>query len=240
MTGTRFLIFVSAISLVFAYLVWEFVFGASDDRFGLHYIYSGGPLVVVLMALLIVIVTLLLERLMALSAATGRQKADVFLTPFLHAIENGEDGRALQLCDEQTGVCATILRRGIEQWQAGGDDTRRLTEETLEKTTAAAVPVLEQNLPSMSTIASISTMIGLLGTTIGMIRSFKALAQSGAPDAIQLSIGISEALINTAGGLLVAIIAIVGYNACSQKVDRILQSTDEATYRMMRLLRNRS
>jgi biopolymer transport protein ExbB len=115
-----------------------------------------------------------------------------------------------------------------------------LTEETLEKATVAAVPALEQNLPSMSTIASISTMIGLLGTTIGMIRSFKALAQSGAPDAIQLSIGISEALINTAGGLLVAIIAIVGYNMCSQKVDRILQSTDDAAYRMMRLLRNRT
>ncbi len=240
MTGTRFLIVISTISLVFSYLVWEFIFGAPDDRFGLHYIYAGGPLVVILMALLIVIVTLFLERLMALSAASGRRKSDVFLIPFLHAVENGEDGRAIQLCEEQTGVCATVLHRGMEQWRAGGDDSRRLTEETLEKATVAAVPALEQNLPSMSTIASISTMIGLLGTTIGMIRSFKALAQSGAPDAIQLSIGISEALINTAGGLLVAIIAIVGYNMCSQKVDRILQSTDDAAYRMMRLLRNRT
>ncbi len=83
-------------------------------------------------------------------------------------------------------------------------------------------------------------MIGLLGTTIGMIRSFKALAQSGAPDAIQLSIGISEALINTAGGLLVAIIAIVGYNACSQKIDHLLQRTDEASFTLVRLLKRRN
>jgi len=240
MSGMRFLVVVSAVSLLFAYGVWEFIFGAAEDRFGLHYIYAGGPLVVVLMALLIIVITLLIERLMALASASGRQRHDVFLLPFIHAIENREDGRAVQLCEEQTGVCARVLQSGMSQWQSGANGAEHLTEETMERATTAAVPVLEQNLASMSTIASIATMIGLLGTTIGMIRSFKALAQSGAPDAIQLSIGISEALINTAGGLLVAIIAIVGYNACSQRVDHLLQRTDEATFRLMRLLKQRT
>ena len=65
------------------------------------------------------------------------------------------------------------------------------------------MPILEKNLIALSTIASISTMLGLLGTVIGMIRAFRALAQAGAPDAIALSIGISEALINTALGIFV-------------------------------------
>ena len=58
------------------------------------------------------------------------------------------------------------------------------------------MPILEKNLIAMSTIASIATMLGLFGTVIGMIRAFAALAQAGAPDAVQLSIGISEASYN--------------------------------------------
>ena len=81
-------------------------------------------------------------------------------------------------------------------------------------------PLLEKNLIALSTIASIATMVGLLGTVVGMIRSFKAMAATGgAPDAIGLATGISEALINTAGGLIVGIAGIVAYNFYVNKVD---------------------
>lgn len=79
-------------------------------------------------------------------------------------------------------------------------------------------------------------MVGLLGTTLGMIRSFKALAQSGAPDAIQLSLGISEALINTAGGLFAAIVAIIAYNYFVNKVDAYTYMIDEAGYSVVSIL----
>jgi biopolymer transport protein ExbB len=88
-------------------------------------------------------------------------------------------------------------------------------------------PLLEKNLVILSTVASISTMVGLLGTTIGMIRAFQALAESGTVSATQLSIGISEALYNTAGGLLGAIIAIVAYNFFTTKVDNFVYIIDE-------------
>jgi biopolymer transport protein ExbB len=92
----------------------------------------------------------------------------------------------------------------------------------------------------MSTIASIATMFGLLGTVIGMIRSFRALAQAGAPDAIQLSIGISEALINTALGLFAAIVGIVAYNFFVNKVDNFTYMIDEASYDVVQTLMTRS
>jgi len=103
------------------------------------------------------------------------------------------------------------------------------------------VPLLERNLSSISTIASISTLVGLLGTTLGMIRSFKALAHSGAPDAIALSQGISEALVNTAGGLLVAIIGIIAYNYFFTRIDDFTYTIDEAAnYAMVQTLVEKS
>jgi biopolymer transport protein ExbB len=82
-------------------------------------------------------------------------------------------------------------------------------------------------------------MVGLLGTTIGMIRAFKALAQAGSPDAISLATGISEALINTAGGLFAAILGIVFYNLFVNKVDNFTFQIDEANYNVMQLLKSK-
>jgi biopolymer transport protein ExbB len=97
--------------------------------------------------------------------------------------------------------------------------------------------LLERNLSAISTIASIATLVGLLGTTLGMIRSFKALAKSGAPDAIALSLGISEALVNTAGGLLVAICGIIAYNYFFNRIDSFTYQIDEAaSYAMVQTL----
>ncbi len=69
-----------------------------------------------------------------------------------------------------------------------------------------------------------------------MIRSFRAMAHAGAPDAIQLAIGISEALINTAGGLFVAITSIVAYNIFTTRVDSFNYMLDEAAYEMLQSL----
>ena len=80
-------------------------------------------------------------------------------------------------------------------------------------------------------------MLGLLGTTLGMIRAFQALATSGqAASAVQLSIGISEALINTAGGLIGAVLAIVAYNFFTNKVDNFLYMIEESTLSLMETL----
>lgn len=69
-----------------------------------------------------------------------------------------------------------------------------------------------------------------------MIRAFQALAQAGAPDAIQLSIGISEALINTALGLFAAIIGIIFYNFFVTRVDNFMYMVDEASYNVAEIL----
>jgi len=98
-------------------------------------------------------------------------------------------------------------------------------------------PLLEKNLVILSTVASVATMVGLLGTTVGMIRAFAALgASGGAVSAQALSIGISEALYNTAFGLGAAIISILSFNFFTTKVDNFVYMIDEAVLTVMETL----
>ncbi len=122
-----------------------------------------------------------------------------------------------------------------------GEKKMAETKRAIEEATALETPLLERNLIALSTIASVATMFGLLGTVIGMIRAFAALAaQGGAPDAIQLSIGISEALINTALGLFAAILGIIGYNFFVTKVDNFTYMIDEASYNVAEILSSKT
>ena len=79
-------------------------------------------------------------------------------------------------------------------------------------------------------------MVGLTGTTIGMIRAFKASSAQGMPDASQLATGISEALVNTAGGLIAAQVGIIAYNYFVTRVDNYNYMMDETVYEILQLL----
>jgi biopolymer transport protein ExbB len=98
------------------------------------------------------------------------------------------------------------------------------------KTTQLEMPMLEKNLVIIATIASIATLLGLLGTVLGMIKAFAALATAGAPDAVALANGISEALINTALGIGTSALAIILYNYFTSKIDALTYGIDEASY----------
>ena len=103
-------------------------------------------------------------------------------------------------------------------------------QKEFEEATALELPMLSRNLVILSTIASISVLIGLIGTVLGMIRAFAALAQAGAPDALALATGISEALINTAFGITGSTLAIIFYNFFSTKIDAMTYKIDEAGF----------
>ena len=109
-------------------------------------------------------------------------------------------------------------------------------QKAMEEANMLEVPLLERNLIALATIASIATMVGLLGTVIGMIRSFAALGHTGSVDAVKLAVGISEALINTAGGLFVAIFSIVLYNVFVTMIDNFNYMMDEATLEVIEVL----
>ena len=132
-----------------------------------------------------------------------------------------------------------MVGAGLETYQRqakrslGKKDLMDETRRSLQEASALESPNLEKNLNSLSTIASIATMLGLLGTTIGMIRSFHAMSNAGAPDATQLALGISEALVNTALGLSTAIVATLLYNYFTTQVDLFNNRVEETSYEIL-------
>src|SRR5881296_2690891 len=206
------------------------------------YIKKGGYLVALLIMLSIMSVTLTFERLFTLGRARGKLPVPVFMRQIRQKIDAMDIEGAAKLCAQQRGSLANVLRAGLDRYavvRSVNLDLKTRMEEVqkaMEEANMLEVPLLERNLIALATIASIATMVGLLGTVIGMIRSFAALGHTGAVDASKLAIGISEALINTAGGLFVAISGIVAYNVFVTRVDGFNYMMDEASYEAVQLL----
>jgi len=206
-------------------------------------IYLGGPIVVLLMVLSIMVITFTIERQLSLLKAKGRGPIEPFLKKVQSSLLEGNIDDAIAECDKQRGSIANILRQGLDKYQSLAGNNKIEAEQKLQEVQSAIeeammleVPLLEKNLVVLSTIASVSVLIGLFGTVVGMIRSFQALATAGTPNAAELSSGISEALINTAGGLFGAIVGTISYNYFVTKVGNITYMIDEATYNMLQIL----
>jgi biopolymer transport protein ExbB len=209
--------------------------------------FTGGPLVALLITLSIMDIAIIVERSLSLRKAQGKKAIPKFFKNVIDQIKSGHIDDAIASCDVQRGSVANVLRAALSRYKeltsgkSSVDAEKQLVEvqRSVEEAMMLETPLLEKNLLALSTIASIGTMVGLLGTVVGMIRSFKALAAGGAPDAIGLATGISEALINTAGGLIVAIIGIVSYNLFVNRVDNFTFQVDEASYNVIQLLKSK-
>ena len=104
-------------------------------------------------------------------------------------------------------------------------------QKEVEEATALELPMLQKNLVFLSTITSVGTLVALLGTVMGMIRSFSALGEGGGAGAAgDLAIGISEALYNTALGIGTSAIALIMYNIFTTKIDSITYGIDESGF----------
>lgn len=229
------------------FAIYYLVFGTAPEKTLLHDLYQGGPLIAVLVGLSVMVVTYVIERSLSIKKAQGKSDTTVFLKSVVKNVTENNFEQAIKVCDTQKGSMANILKSGLVRYNElngtkGVDKKEKISEvkRVFEETTMLEMPVLEKNLIALSTIASISTMVGLLGTVIGMIRSFAALARAGSADAVGLSRGISEALFNTAGGIGLAIVGIVFYNFFTTKIDGITYVIDEATKDLLENLNSKN
>ena len=234
------------IAFAIGFGLWYGVFRVSENPI-VHSIYQGGPLVVLLIMIFIMCWVFIIERYVSLyKVAKGKSSVQVFFKRLVTLIQNDDLDGALAACDKQRGTTANVLRAGIDRYREVKDSDHynaekriTLTQTAIEEANALEGPLLERNLIALSTIASIATMVGLLGTTIGMIRAFAATGnvEGGVIDATALATGISEALVNTAGGLLSGILGIFYYNFFVNKVDAFNYTTDEATFEVLQILK---
>ena len=240
-----------AIPLCFivAALIYFYVFGAAEnfvdgdiskDPLPGNYagmVYKGGPVVIILMGLLFTTIVMTLERFITLSRARGAGNIDAFVRSVKGFLDRGDINGAMQACDRQRGSVANVVRAGLEKYSEmerieGMEKDQKVLaiQKEVEEATTLELPMLEKNLNVLATIASIATLFGLLGTVIGMIRAFSALAHAGAPDSTALATGISEALINTALGIGTSALAIIFYNFLTSRIDAMTYAIDEAGY----------
>jgi biopolymer transport protein ExbB len=200
-------------------------------------IYKGGFIVPLLIAINLILLTFIVERMISLSAASGKGNLNAFVRELQTDLNDNKIEDASQLCDRQKGSLANVMKAGLSRYRLLQADKTLMNDQKvlalqkdLEEATALELPVLSQNLIIMSTIASISVLVGLIGTVLGMIRAFGALATAGAPDSLALANGISEALVNTAFGITGSTIAIIAYNYFSARIDGVTYKMDEASF----------
>ena len=247
--GSAFAAIVIPVAFVVAILIFLFVLGNGSNFQGgnnenlplpgnyLGTVYKGGPVVPVLLTLLLLVVTFAIERFLTIGKAKGTKSIESFVRSIRQKLNANDITGALAVCDQQKGSVANVVKSGLLKYQEMARD-RSLDKDQkilsiqkeIEESTALELPMLEKNLVIISTIASVATLIGLLGTVFGMIRAFSALANAGAPDAAALSTGISEALINTALGIGTSALAIIAYNYFTSKIDELTYSIDEAGF----------
>lgn len=228
-----------SLAAIISYVLYEMLPKLGDVGDNMH---KAGYLVAALIMLIILQTAFIIERVWSLKKAQGRGPLPAFLNEVSKRLHSGDIDGAIKSCASQRGSAANVIRAGLERYQqlrAEGATKEKIVSETqaaIAEANGLEVPLLERNLIALSTIASISTMVGLLGTVLGMIRSFAALGHTGAVDASKLAVGISEALINTAGGLICAIAGIVAYNVFVTRVDGFNYMMDEASYEAVQLL----
>ena len=200
-------------------------------------VYKGGFIVPILMSLLMMVLTFGFERILTIGRAKGKGSVKNFVQKIRALLSSNNVGEAIAECDQQKGSVANVVKAGLTKYgelsknsSLETDKKVLMIQKDIEETTQLEMPMLEKNLVIIATIASIATLLGLLGTVLGMIKAFAALATAGAPDAVALANGISEALINTALGIGTSALAIILYNYFTSKIDALTYGIDEASY----------
>ena len=228
---------------VVAVCLFIFVLGADSNFENGHpinllgTIYKGGFIVPILQTLFLTVIVLYVERWIALSSAKGSGSIPKFVANVKTALNANDIEKAKELCRKQKGTVAAIVYATLVKYDEMDKNTILSKEQKLatiqkevEEATALEMPSLQQNLPIVATLTTLGTLVGLLGTVIGMIKSFQALSASGAPDSTELSTGISEALVNTAFGIATGAFAVISYNFYTNKIDHLTYAIDEVGF----------
>ena len=241
--------------IILGYVLWRFVIGAADNftapdsaggfwpdhqgpKGNISRMYEGGIIVPILIGCLLIVVTFCIERLLTVSKAAGSGSITEFIRKVQFHLANKDVDKAIAECDRQKGSVGNVMKAGLRKYKEMIVNTELDTDQKVlniqkevEEATALELPMLEKNLVFLSTIASVATLLGLLGTVIGMIKSFSALGESGGGEAAQkLSQGISEALYNTALGIGTSALAIIMYNVFTTRIDGITYGIDESGF----------
>ena len=241
--------------IILGYVIWRFAIGADSNfttpdpnggfwpshkgpKGALAKMYEGGIIVPILIGAFLIVLAFCIERFLTITKANGTGNIAEFVRSVQFHLANKDVDKALAACDKQKGSVGNVMKSGLKKYKEMITNTELSTDQKVlniqkevEEATALELPMLEKNLVFLSTIASVATLMGLLGTVMGMIRSFSKLGDEGGGEAArELSQGISEALYNTALGIGTSAVAIIMYNVFTTRIDGITYGIDESGF----------
>ncbi len=187
----------------------------------LDLIVKGGLVLWVIMALSLIALAVIIERMLYFrSIKTDEEK---LFQRVKASVEKGHFEEAMSICDNNESPLSALIKVGIE-YRSYPESAQK---EVLKDAAAQEVPRLERNVSALGTIAHIAPLLGLLGTVTGTMKAFGVLGRFGSvADPSILARGISEALITTAAGIIVAVPSVIFYNLLVNKVNLILLKTE--------------
>lgn len=242
--------------LVVGFIIWRFVMGSAANfnepdpaggfwpshrgpKTAFAGIYEGGIIIPILIGLFLMVWTFAVERFLTVVKATGAGNTGDFIRKVQYHLANKNVDAAITECDKQKGSVGNVMKSGLRKYkemignsELDTDQKVLAIQKEVEEATALELPMLEKNLVFLSTITSLATLVALLGTVMGMIRSFAALGEDsgGSAAASTLAVGISEALYNTALGIGTSAFALFFYNVFTTRIDSITHGIDESGF----------
>lgn len=198
---------------------------------------SGGIFMYGILAVLVVGTAIVAERVLAL-LIRSRINAEAFWREIDALLQHGKVADAQQHADRTTAPLGRVLAAGLAAAQRGDD--REGIDRRIEEAVRSALPRLEKRIHYLYTLSNVATLVGLLGTVVGLITAFTAVSLADpAQKAAMLANGISLALNNTAFGLMVAILLMLAYSFMQSRAARLGDEIDEYSLRLANRLSER-
>ena len=198
-------------------------------------ILKGGPMMAPLVIFSVVAVAVVLDRLRAFRSYQRIDNRSL-RSQVNRLLYEGDREQAALLCAQTPGPVSAVLLAGVQSYakaidrqSEGKTSSIPLTvtvKEAMDDYSIHALSAVEKRFGLLSTIANAAPLMGMTGTVTGMIASFAAMSQGGV-DNDAVALGISEALVTTAGGLIVALIAVIPYNWFNSKADAVNLEIEE-------------
>ncbi|MCG3148812.1 MAG: hypothetical protein PCFJNLEI_02259 [Verrucomicrobiae bacterium] len=204
----------------------------------LEYIIKGGPLMIPLMIESILAIGVFIDRALAFRA-NGRVDTRALRAKILQLLNEDKIAEAAQLCANTPGPVSAVLLAGLQAYEKHSHATQRpevlrpLVEDALEDYSYSAMNAVQKRLNILSFIGNSAPLLGMTGTVTGMIKSFAAIAGAGALQGGIVAAGISEALITTAAGLLIAMVAVIPFHYYSSRAEQIELEVHEASAELL-------
>lgn len=186
------------------------------------YFEKGGPVMWPLLVLSILGVAVTIWRWWVLRRVN--KTVPRFMKELRSRLVAGDIESAIQVCERHPSPVSSMVKAGLLRNGRPRDEI----EKALEDASAHELAVLEKGLPVLATVAMVAPLLGFLGTVTGMINSFEALAAVGLNDPAAVASGISEALITTAAGLIIAIPVQMAYNYFLTRVNALVRNMESA------------